>query len=327
MQITYSLVLGREDGDLDPLPAIQKQVVAKIVDAILAVEASGAFVSAGGGMSGKPAKTRKAVAAALTVTKGSVVAIDARRYQDATSQFELSHERDGTAVDLRWILREPRLSPALRVTLLDELVTATRTIIGAVKDASYIRGTIHVQMPYSHVRPPRRAGVFPFSSIVAVVDDRDRTAWAQALAKTPPKKPATQEVLTKHVTLTRWIDTLSDNTALADRLSGAEQWIVAAVDPPIEWNFNAAGDQLVRRDDDDLYLDAKSWPKLVAAARTGKHGEVWAVAKTRAEALELVARAKSDGLRGVAYTSKENPESDSEPGLWDPMPEGPWLTE
>ncbi|MFO0642486.1 MAG: hypothetical protein U0183_24870 [Polyangiaceae bacterium] len=302
-----------------------------------------------------PRALKQPAAFASVVAKrkpGSFQALDAKDEQRATVRVSLDIDASGLAVTMLVGAEAYRRSAR---TLLDEVTSIGLGLCermrprGAGLSVGYAHPMARGIYDYPKLRPPVSHLRLETTAIVEILDpafhltEHDDALGADvgALAEAPVP-PGVRRTLHGDLTVTRWVDDLTDDRAVARAAGRHEAWMAGVVAVKRSDAYSPRGDKRVRVRkserapftfydaqtaagykailvDPDGSPDAAAWDEMVTLAASAPHDvkAVWLVVPLREHALGLTARARGAGLAGVLFPEGEH--------LWDPRPLGLWL--
>lgn len=195
-------------------------------------------------------------------------------------------------------------------------------------------------VPFKQVYPPRVIHYFGNSSIINYVSKKffqqyqnfEYEKFERLLTLPMPEGCYREE--RGDLVIFRWAENLNDNEYLQERLAIREQWLVEAIDPPIDSLYNSLGDRrvflpdtairnefvteydpkseagyklfLVNHDwtiDEELFAQMASWLKAGKLPDGKPLKKLHILPSDRESALFIYERAKAIGIEGVYYLS------------------------
>lgn len=329
--------------------------VTSLVDVVASTSLGSALTHAGVYGVPRPLKKAGALAAAIAKgKKGEFQALDA--VEEATANIAVSLGFRDSGLDVI-VMVGAEAYRSRAATLLEDVeqlglgLFAQMRTLGAGVSLAFAHPTAREIYRYPRVRPPVSHLRLKTSAILELFDvsfhrgehEDALGAEIEALASAPIPAGVTRRTH-DGLTVTRWIDDLSDDLAVARAAGRHEQWMAGLANVRRADSYSAQGDQRVpvRKSERAPFTffdaskgagykaimvdptgepDGEVWQELcaIAAAPPADLKTVWLIAPLRELALGLSERAKAKGFAGVLYPSGDQ--------LWNPRPEGWWLDE
>lgn len=285
-----------------------------------------------------------------------------RTFSRSQGRTALSHFLSIRSTDTGFSLtlgRELGLAGDWRKTWIDQIISGVTALHSALKPQAWFDSPLNLSVEgfeYPRPRPPRTDPQFGAGVLVDFVSlpfyqecNRKRLSDVSELLSAPLPEGA-QRSEQDDLLVIRWIQDLTDEDCIAQRLSLREQWLNPLIHPPVAPFYNQHGDReiilfggeklppLTFYDRDQhtgykaLYVAPDGTPDEEEFTRITSYlaehrlpdgtplEKLFLIVPSRLSALSINARARKLGVSAVYYPD--------DTGTWyDPFPPGLWLEE